>query len=469
MSHPVLPLWLVVLGVSQLFGQDPGAATSFERPVLTFDLTVRNPASEPRIVVKVGVKSHVLTGEFRCASASGPLLALAEYVIHYHVGQAETLIKADPPLQVAPGDTARLKVSLDPRATGACGGWAAETSVVVEFDNGKRLYSTPVTLTSRDVAAYKARTPDDAEVMQALKHRDPSVRSKAVMQLPSTTLDRQTLELVLGLKLEDPDDGVRAAAAEVIGNMEVHALAKKVADLLRDGLDENGYRYCKALERLKDPVAVDALAKALDDPKRKLYFFASDALSAIEHPSVSEKVRPLLQKRIAWAQESAPEEQRMQYLSIAKVLVNSRDQPSVPLLSDLITNKAYSELLSRNILYEILKGTKPGELIQDPFILKLRPAAEAAVTHPVWEARSRAVELLCRFPLSRSELKVLIERGLSDKENWVRISGATCAAEVGYREYAGRIQSLASATKDDHEKGYFCDALKSLDSPCPKG
>jgi HEAT repeat protein len=268
------------------------------------------------------------------------------------------------------------------------------------------------------------------------------------------------------LKLEDPDMYVRRNAAAVIGLMTVHSLAKKVADLVSDPSDENGYEYCETLEKLKDPVAVDALVKALGDPKRKLYFVAHDALAAIDDPTASEKVRPLLRNRIAWALASAPEEQRMQYLTIAEVLVDLKDEQSVPVLSDLVTSKSYSELLSRNILNEISKGTKPGELIQDPFILKMRPAVEAAMNHPVRDARSEALRLLCRMPLGKPELRKLIDRGLSDSENWVRISGATCAAEVGYREYADRIKKLAGATNDSFEKHYFCDALQSLGSPC---
>jgi hypothetical protein len=459
-------VWVFVC--AHVVAQAPLQDGQYDPSLLTFNLIIRNPEQAPIVITKVGVKSEVTAGVFRCMSGSEPLMPLAEYIIHYHVGTPLTVIDADPMLKIAPNDVVSVKISLVPSATGACGYWAANTTALVQLDSGKTLYSNPILLTSADLANSQARSPSDEELLAALKMNNPEARVNALEKLPKSSIGRQDVVKILTVKLDDPDSGVRMTAANIAAAMKITEVTFKIRQVMEAAGADDAFAYATVLVKMRDPHAVGPLVLALGDGKRDLYFQAKDELITIQDPTVPSKVRTLLLANQAWATASSTEKQSMQYLTIAEVLVEYEDMGSVEILSRLIENDTHDGLLSRNLLFGLLQHTKSGQLVQDPFLIGFEPAVQKAIASSEWNTRSNALELACRLPLRPEEHRHLVEAGLMEQESWVKSSAAECAGELHYTDLAQRIAALAASEKDYQLHNRFCEALTSLERPCRK-
>lgn len=455
-------LAMVASGVA--VAQEAEVKTEFKKSLLTFDLIVHNPNNHALVIVRVGARSELRSKpSFDCLSGSGPLIPSAKYFVRFHVSTEETIIKADDPVKIDPRDTVRISVSIMPDATGACGYWASNISAILLSDNGKKIYSPPELITKADVDRYEERQPEDQEILDALKLRDSQVKKLAIEHLPTSTIHRDSIKLILEKKLEDSDGAVRSKAAEVAGKMKFKLLAGKIASLLissPNGAKER-YFYAKALEELREPVATDALVVYLIDPREEFPFGAKDALLALDHPDVPVKVRQLLINN-SWRVKVAPQKVKAINDAICEILVHYSDMESVKMLSELIINAQ----VSGRCLDKITGRMHKNQTVQDPFILALRPAVEAAWRSSDQASRRAALEILCQLAEERSFLEKVITEGLSDSESLVRVAAATCAADHGYSVYIDKITSLYKSSPSLDEKETYCEVLKKLDAPC---
>jgi hypothetical protein len=184
-------------------------SSEFSGPTLVFKLTVSNPDTATRHVTKVGVRSRA-HGNFGCLTDSTTLIPLADYPISFSVEHAETLVRAEPIIEMQAGSSAQFTVSLYPHATGACGPWSSEVSVIVEFDDGSRLETPAQTIGEQHLAKRRTRNLQRDEVLQGLRHINADLRLQSVRQLGKIWLDRVTLEDKLRLMLQDPEQRVRS-------------------------------------------------------------------------------------------------------------------------------------------------------------------------------------------------------------------------------------------------------------------
>lgn len=458
---PVIVLTASALNPTR--AQELSPQTNFQKALLTFDIVINNPANLPRSILRVGVKSNLRYGHFQCRSGSGPLVPVANYIVRFHVGSKETIMDADPPIRIEPKDAVRFKVSLVPSAVGACGPWGAEVSAIVVFDNGAKIYSKPELLTASDVENYEQRTPKDEELLAALRHKDPEIRLVAVKKLSESTIEKDTIKILLEAKIDDPVMAVRLKAAEVIGEMGFKSLAGKLASQLNGSGSWAGAVYCEALARLRNPVAIDALISHLTNLKEKYPpYEATAALIYLEHPDVPAKVRTFLLAHTNWSSAGASEKQVELYVELCRILIHYRDTGSIPLISRLITG---SRLDSR-LINELFRLTDEDKLVQDPFLLSMRPALMAALKSDHAVARVSAISLLCRMPTENKVLEKIIGDGLSDPVKGVRINAAMCAADLGYRSFIDKIVSLKKSSDDAAEAAEYCKALAKLKAPC---
>src|SRR5216684_3799933 len=111
-------------------------SAKFEKPSLIFDMTVSNPSTtDTRYLVKIGVESRP-TGITACPGAGAgegrALLSLADYPIIFSVRARETMVVADPPLELPRGSAARFTISLYPVAA-PCGNWTSTVRAIALF------------------------------------------------------------------------------------------------------------------------------------------------------------------------------------------------------------------------------------------------------------------------------------------------------------------------------------------------
>jgi hypothetical protein len=212
----------------------------FSKSLLTFDITIYNPSNKPKHIIKVGVQSKVTGGSFNCLSGSETLIPLADYPISFHVKNRETIIPADPIIVIKPGDSIRFTISLIPDATGACGYWSASVKAIVIFDDGTIVETIEEPISESDLRNYQNRHPDDNEIIQGLRHRIPSLRIKALHQLPSSGINKETIKTLLEAKLQDEIYSVKREAARIAVKFNLMSLSQLIIDNLQEMLDKIG-------------------------------------------------------------------------------------------------------------------------------------------------------------------------------------------------------------------------------------
>ncbi|MGC2237978.1 MAG: HEAT repeat domain-containing protein [Pyrinomonadaceae bacterium] len=459
-----LHLILILAIAGNLYSQDYSTKTESAKSRFLFTITYKNKGNRSKHLVKVGIKSDAY-GSFQCASSSDVLLPLADYIVRFHVSQKETIIDADPPIEIKPDEAVRFTISYAPSAVGACGIWSSEIFGILIFDDGEKTYTDSAHITGDDVKQFNRRTPEESEILAALKHRDAGLRIQAIRQLSNTTLDKKSTEFILKDKLDDQSASVRAEAAKVASEIGFKSLAKKIAFLLSNSQDGTEMAaYCTALGKFKDTDTVDALISALNNPKVDS-FYPRKALLEFEHPDVIKKVRPLLLRNIKWADIEAQNDLAKRYLDICKIIISYRDMESVQALSDLI-NKPKHTFISRNIVSEMNFLTNENQIVQDPFILAMRPALEIGLKNSDSEIRYYALKLLCQMPVSDSTLQEFLRNGFKDSDKDIRILSAGLTAKLGYKSLANEIILLLKSSKSESEKERYCEALKKLEMSC---
>jgi hypothetical protein len=201
---------------------------NYDSSKLKFDLIISNPGEISTVLTGVGVRTRGTLGAFQCASASLALTPLADYIVRFHVRDSETIVQADPPVEIASGSSGRVSISMMPSALGACGFWKTEASAVLRFSDNSELETGPQQLTTRELSKLSDLTLSDHDLLIALRHRDPSLRMEAVRRLNSSHLDGADKKNILDSKLDDSDYTVRVATVDTIGKLKYYSFGDKL-------------------------------------------------------------------------------------------------------------------------------------------------------------------------------------------------------------------------------------------------
>jgi len=268
----------------------------FTRKQLAFQFLISAPASKTVILESVSVHSEVIAGTFDCCGDGDEVfLPQADQIVRFHVGEKETKKIIDPPTIVRKGEDRRISVAAIPVERGACGYWETEIYVSLAFNTGLTLNSDSTRISASSVKQLEAQPRDAAELLSALRDKNPSVRVRAVGDLSKSNLDRVSLIHNFRVKLKDEDEYVRVAASKAAASLRLSRLSSDIAvrvgastsDAERNvhidalGLvgasdqvpllieltrSENSYVHANgALRELSSPQASEAVGAALDD------------------------------------------------------------------------------------------------------------------------------------------------------------------------------------------------------------
>lgn len=457
----------------------------FNRATLVFKLTVSNPSTTPRHIVKVGVLSDA-RGEFKCVSAASALSALADYPIHFHVKQPETLIVADPLLAIPPKESAMFTISLYPNATGSCGPWYSDVRAVVLFDNGTRLESSSERIDGSDVAAARKRDPSREEVIAALRHRSADLRYQALQKVSNVNLDPITLETLVGARLEDPVRAIRREAYKKVGELRLVKLERALIDRFgkipkgnpsSDTFQEYSAEVldlATALLTLKSIASIDKILDVFVDPDFSYHGLLAGEIEKFQSPAMSAKLQLRLKNHIPWAALDAEQfgsrgpDNGGRYQALLSTLIPYRDSSSVNLLKQIMKDPA-NRHATRTILVYVLKLTDGSSLVQDPFVLAFHEPA-LAFAEDAWgdariNLRESAAILAVRTSPSTGQQQTLLRSALNDSSIYVRLKAAEEAALLNHKSLLPEVKN-AHRTSSKNLQEYFCKPLIRLGGTC---
>jgi hypothetical protein len=442
---------------------------SLDTATLTFDITIQNPADQALVVTKVGAIVDPVSGSFQCLAEPSILLPIGNYVVPFHLTEKKPTRTIDP-IGVPPRGLLRLKISLEPDATGACGFWAAKVRAVVTFADGTSLITTrEETITSNDVRSASSRSSQEAELRDSLQSSDAKIREFAVRRLSVETLSNEALAPVLKHKLHDPDVNVRVAAADVIANLHLYSLGPDITALLTDLISPAELKhYVGAACVLREPSAVPVLATLLGQRNDISADVLNAGLMNLRDPSVPNAVRPLLTSRKSWSLPEAQEADALRYLAIVTTLVFYHDEKSVPKLSSLLTTATH-RTIQLGLMSALASNTRDGTLIQDPFLLEMGPAVAILASQGDSEERWSAITLLQRFPPleARSLLPLpILGKALASRDSKLRVIAAKAAGTLGYSGVVSELCGAWKASHDPQERAAFEDVAQGLGASC---
>jgi hypothetical protein len=465
-----------------------GASVSseFSGPTLVFKLTVANPDTAMHHVTRVGVHSRA-HGNFGCLTESTTLISLADYPISFSVEREETLTDADPKIRLPPGSSAAFTVSLYPHATGACGPWSSDVSVIVVFDDGTRLETQMTPISDSDLEALRTRNPQRDEVLQGLSHRNVDLRLQSLRQLGKVGLDRVTLEDKVRLALHDSDRRIRSEAYRQVAPLNLQTLTpdliKRFALIplpaqpaqTRQANSAELLELCRSFTMLRATGAEDGLLAVLTNPNFIYPEPLGGALEKIRTPAMPARLMHVVASHRAWA-AALPDgaasadgpKLATRYDILLKTLIDYRDVSSVPLLKSLMAPNE-NRRTARVILSNVLALTDATHRVQDPFVLAFRDVAHEFMTDPWGDDRQNlrepAMLLRVRTSDDPAEQIPLLQAGLRDRSPHVQLAAARESAALALTAMAPAIlKSYRSA--DESLRPYFCNALTALDATC---
>lgn len=460
-------------------------SSEFKSATLVFKLTVSNPSSAPKHVVKVGVASDA-HGTFRCLVGGRPQIYAADYLVRFHVTQRETLIDADPPLPLPPKATATFTISLYPNDSGACGYWYTDVNAIVLFDDGTRLTTPAERIDSDQVAAVAYKKPEREEVLAELRHRDPRLRLQALGQIAKVGLDPITAETVLRAKYSDPNRRVRSAAYTQSAEMKLTRLAPdliarfdQVPGTVESVEEQNAYsnELLSLCDATADIHATDAIDKVLEVLTNRAFVFPillQKDLDKLRSPQMPRKLIAVLEKYRDWAaaeQEPGPArgpQVTTRYDVLLEALVSYRNLESVPLLKSIMSD-AKSKRTARSILRYLVELTDANLITQDPFVLAFHEVALAFVNDPWGDDRQNlredALILAVRTSNRPDESEALLRAGLRDPSVYVRRSGAKEAAALKLTSLAPEVRRAYQSAPEEFRED-FCKVIQTMGATC---
>jgi hypothetical protein len=461
-------------------------SSEFSGPALVFKLIVANPDTVIRHVMKVGVRSHA-QGNFNCLTESKTLISLADYPISFAVTREETLMDADPKISLPPGSSAAFTVSLYPHATGACGPWSSDVSVIVAFDDGTRLETATASIDESDLEALRTRNPQRDDVLQGLSHRNAELRLQSLRQLAKVGLDRVTLEDKVRRAFQDPDSRIRSEAYRQVAPLDLQTLTPdliKRFDLIalpmqptqtRQANSAELLELCQSFTVLRAAGAEDSVLAVLTNPNFSHPEALGDALPKIRTPAMPGRLMHVVAAHRTWASalpddaaNSDSPKLATRYHILLKNLIEYRDVSSVPLLKSLLIPPE-NKHTARVILSSVLALTNATHRVHDPFVLEFGNVARGFMKDPWGDDRHNLREpamLLSVRALDDPAAQIpLLRAGLRDRSQYVQLAAAREAAALGLTSMAPEILQNYRGSKRNLQP-HFCNALAALNVKC---
>jgi hypothetical protein len=195
-----------------------------------------------------------------------------------------------------------------------------------------------------------------------------------------------------------------------------------------------------ALGKLRFVGATDEIIRSSENFQFRYAFSARDALVNMQHPDVPEKVRPAVERNIAWA--SGSDEAASRILDLCRVLVDYQDLKSVDVLSRIIDD-SQGGFVAWNIISWIDALTPDEQIIMSPFVLSFRTTLARALSAKEYSERLSAMNLLARFP--KQNISELLSVGLRDENIRVQRSAATLAGKYGATSLMPKLKEMSAA------------------------
>ena len=444
----------------------------FDKTLLTFDLTFHNPNNKSIHLTKVGIKSSVFAGEFMCASASRGLTPMADYIVRFHVGDPETIIEAEPILEIKPKSSIRYTISIIPRATGACGYWATNISAISIFDNDTRVESSHFELTSSDFEKYKMRIPKNEELLKALKHRNLLVRLEAIQKLGSSNIPKLEASDILEIKLNDNNPEIQlAAAAEAV---EMH-LPEHFETIYNNYFNENDYlkgmQYSELFSKMLPPSNLSKLISILGEDNGVYDFYyklqignIKNALIKWMRPEVVPLLRDVLIKRKDWALIKNIGDTNLDKLKyICSILIKYRDEQSISIIKDILENEKSHPYIVRSILENIKDLHDEDFEVKGNFSLSMKNNFLALTRSKEKSIREPAIDLSCMVFGSTEEINnMLTSRYEEETGEYVKETMLKWGVRFRLTYFKEPINKLKSKCKDNYCRNRYDEMLKKL-------
>ncbi|EEF27717.1 conserved hypothetical protein [Ricinus communis] len=410
-------------------------------PTLRVTMAVNNPGTTTKVLTQIGVTSRIIAGRFDCLSGAGPLSILANYPIYFHVTQPETIISADPPLDVPPGTTARFTISLNPNATGSCGGWRAMVAAVAIFSDGTKLKTPEQSIDASDVSRASKVVLGKDDMLAALQHRDDKTRYHALEGMSSLNLDNLTIHTILKSKIADQSPKVAELAYSKIAQYRFTDLTPELENqwnllnskltLQDEALSVQLLELSRALLSLDDFNFSDRIVKLIVNKNFQYSILLLDPLSDKKNRTVLVKTMDLLEEYRDWAkwtrvesssQDKTREELGSRYSYLLSLAATQGDEQSIPRIKKLLVE---DKNVMREFLVQIaVKRTAPEKISKDPFVSAFVPDAKSAWAGSEVIGRQFGMQILVRTSSSNQEAQALLRAALADKDADVRTEAA---------------------------------------------
>jgi hypothetical protein len=365
--------------------------STYKKPALRFDVVVHNPnVQRSKHLLRVGILSET-RDSFSCLGGATALLTLADYVVPFRPAAAETLVDADPPLQLAPQASARFSIALYPDDRDACGPWAASVRAVMVFDDGTRLLTRPERISHRELKALADRPVSAGDVSLALAARQPRVRETAIRSLPSGPPEE--VEQVLTRAFTDNDLAVRLAAYDEGARREMRQLGPELTRLLKEARTyEDRAGLCAALGQLRYGPAARLIVATVELLEPGSLGRAVEALKAMDSSDAQSAVLLSIRQHADWGNPDATPQAALAYQGLIGVAFTHANPEVAATLSQLLRTTENSMLRS-HLLFN-LERVAPDS--PEPFLVPFRAALQEMLRNSSLPGRAEVLRALRR-------------------------------------------------------------------------
>ncbi|HEY4789430.1 MAG TPA: hypothetical protein VIH57_25440 [Bacteroidales bacterium] len=384
-----LMILISIIFTCNSYGQKTKDTVYYDEPYLEYTFIVYNSnLIKPKYILKVGVESNILYGNFECLSLNDELSPAANYIIDFLVRDRITEINADPIIIVRPLKTCVFKISLVPNPLGACHSWATKVRAYAIFNDGKKIYSQIETISNLDLANRKFR---EESIINSLKSLEPHVREKAVQALPNSTMTDKEIIAILRKKITDKNYSVRTAAVEVIKKKKYKEFAEDISTMLFcqtivEGFDDEYKKdeavdldlLCNTIIEIRpDSLNAELLCNLfLNFSNKNTAWKISQALIRLQNPNIPEKIISFLETKdkinCVNDYNSSDPNILWKYKLACEILIGYRDEKSKNLIAEILVKSNCFEL-QKEIISILYFSTMKNQLIQDPYIKFFKP------------------------------------------------------------------------------------------------
>lgn len=414
--------------------------TSIDHGLLTADMTVTNPGTTTKHLVKIGVTSQV-NGRFGCMPNSYTLIPLADYPVSFYLLDRETSIPADPPIALEPNASARFTISVHPYAghwsvVKECGHWNVDVVIFALFDDGTRISTQTEKITDTEFYSFAAKGMSKSQVKAALSHRLSTLRAQALNFLDDAGFSASEERDFLKVALNDSADTVVSSAVGHVAKHVYTQLGPNLVALLKRYRHADSFDLYRALGTLKEQSALDPLMARLESSKGSAATDDWALTVAIADIDVKRILRARVLALIRAANRSLgsspTDDAKSRYVDLMRMFMMYQDVDNFD-----IVEKALSDQVIRN---DVLSRSR--DILERPdtaFLNKIIPVWQRMLDDGDSTIRWGAFATMARLPPAMKDKLPLgrIKKAFGDIS--FAVDAATAACRFGYTQFNDRI------------------------------